>query len=139
MLGHTVLQSTRREPRRGGRGLNAMPTERPVPRDIVALTTAPEAERTKYRVAAERLLRGVIEKPRESDATRILVVGTNVLGERENYWLGEGSSEGEKWSRVRDGEEKGSEVGNVREGVVVARGGNMRKGEHGQRRRTNYY
>lgn len=33
-------------------------------------------------------------------------------GERENYWLGEGSSEGEKWSWVRDdGEEKGKRGG----------------------------
>lgn len=81
-------------------------------------------------MAAERLLRGVIEKPRERDATRVLVVGANVFRERENYWLGEGSSEGEKWSRVRDVcEEKGSEAGKVREGVVGARSkrGNMRK------------
>lgn len=63
-------------------------------------------------MAAERLPRGVIEKPRERDATRVLVVGASVLGERENYWLGEGSSEGEKWTRVRDvKEEKGSEGG----------------------------
>lgn len=57
------------------------------------------------------------------------MVGANVFGERENYWLGEGSSEGEKWSRVRDdGEEKGSELGKVREGVVRAsKRGNMRK------------
>lgn len=49
-------------------------------------------------------------------------------GERENYWLGEGSSEGEKWSRVRDdGEEKGSEVGKVREGMVGAKGERERK------------
>lgn len=54
----------------------------------------------------------MIEKPRERDATRVPVVGANVFGERENYWLGEGSSEGEKWSRVRvDGEEKGSKGG----------------------------
>lgn len=87
-------------------------------------------------MAAERLPRGVIEKPRERDATSVLVVGANVFGERENYWLGEGSSEGEKWSRVRDdGEEKGSEVGKVREGMVAeegkerreSKGGNMRK------------
>lgn len=52
-----------------------------MPRDIVALTTALEAETGQVdRVAPERLPRGVIEKPRESDATRILVVGTNVLG-----------------------------------------------------------
>lgn len=50
------------------------------------------------------------------------MVGANVLGERENYWPGEGSSEGEKWSRVRDdGEEKGSELGKLREGMVEAR------------------
>lgn len=60
------------------------------------------------------------------------MVGASVFGERENYWPGEGSSEGEKWSRVRDdGEEKGSEAGKVREGMVGARreskGGNMRK------------
>jgi len=79
-------------------------------------------------VAAERLLRGVIEKPRERDTTRVLVVGANVFGERENYWLGEGSSEGEKWSMVRDvGEEKGSEVGKVREGVAEARREKQRK------------
>lgn len=63
-------------------------------------------------MAAERLPRGVIEKPRERDATRVLVVGASVFGERENYWLGEGSSEGEKWTRVRDvREEKGSKGG----------------------------
>lgn len=63
-------------------------------------------------MAAERLPRGVIEKPRERDATRVLVVGASVFGEREYYWLGEGSSEGEKWTRVRDvREEKGSEGG----------------------------
>lgn len=79
-------------------------------------------------MAAERLPRGVIEKPRERDATRTLVVGENVYGERENYWLGEGSSEGEKWSRVRDdGEEKGSKVGKVREGMVGARSEQERK------------
>lgn len=56
------------------------------------------------------------------------MVGANVLGERENYWLGEGSSEGEKWSRVRDdGEEKGSELGKVREGMVEARSKQERK------------
>lgn len=64
-------------------------------------------------MAAERLLRGVIEKPRERDATRVgPVVGANVFVERENYWLGEGSSEGEKWSWVRVvGEEKGTRSG----------------------------
>lgn len=56
------------------------------------------------------------------------MVGANVLGERENYWLGEGSSEGEKWSRVRDdGEEKGSELGKLREGMVEARSEQERK------------
>lgn len=56
------------------------------------------------------------------------MVGANVFGERENYWLGEGSSEGEKWSRVRDdGEEKGSELGRVREGAVGARSEQERK------------
>lgn len=79
-------------------------------------------------MAAERLPRGVIEKPRERDATSVLVVGANVFGERENYWPGEGSSEGEKWSRVRDdGEEKGSEVGKMREGMVGAKGEQGRK------------
>lgn len=49
VLGHdkAVQPTAQREPRRGGRGLNAMPTELiPAPRDIVAPTTAPEAERT---------------------------------------------------------------------------------------------
>lgn len=57
------------------------------------------------------------------------MVGASVFGERENYWPGEGSSEGEKWSRVRDdGEEKGSEVGKVREGM-----GRSKKGEQGRK------
>lgn len=56
------------------------------------------------------------------------MVGANVFGERENYWLAEGSSEGEKWSRVRDdGEEKGSKVGKVREGMVGVRREQERK------------
>jgi len=43
---------------------------------------------------------------------RVPVVGANVFGERENYWLAEGSNEGEKWSMVRDdGEEKGKQSG----------------------------
>lgn len=132
VLSHdTVVQPTWREVRRSEREFNAMPTERPGAARYRCSDGARIWTNHVDRVAAERLpRRGVIEKPRERDATRVPVVGANVFGERENYGLGEGSNEGEKWSRVRDdGEEKGSEVGKVREGVVREQGRELSKQE----------